>query len=403
MSLPAFAELKLAAGLGRVLHVITRLDRGGSADNTIVSCLRLAARGWEVSLACGPTVDPSPLLADLRQSGSIRRIDVPSLVRPIRPAKDVRAAAELKKIIARGRFDIVHTHSSKAGLLGRWAARGSAARVVHTPHGHVFDGYFGVPLTQVILAAERKAAAWCDRIVVLTDAGRRDHLDRRVGRAAQFVTIPSGVPLGKVSHALEARASAREALGIAPDAFVVGCVARLEPVKGQIHLVEAIARLAASMPSLTLLLAGDGERREALESHARARGIADRVIFAGAVADPVQALAASDLFALPSLNEGMGRAAVEAMAAGVPVIASAVGGLPEVLDRGNAGLLVPPGDPGALADAIRELAGSPDKRSRLAGAARIRAARYDENVMIDRLDTLYRELLGRPVLEEVHA
>jgi len=385
---------------GRVLHVITRLDRGGSADNTISSCLRLAERGWDVSLAHGPTTDPSPLMEDLRRFQAIACTGIPTLVRPIRPVMDLRAAADLIRLMAGGRYDIVHTHSSKAGLLGRWAARRLGVPAVHTPHGHVFEGYFGPALTRAIVAAERLAARWCERIVVLTDKGMRDHLARGVGRAGQFVTISSGVPLERVRGAREARAFSRAALGIRPDEIVVGCVARLVPVKGQEHLLGAASVLSERLPGLKVLLAGDGELRRPLERLAAALGMEGRVIFLGAVRDPVQALAAMDLFALPSLNEGQGRAVVEAMAAGVPVIASDVGGLPEVLDGGAAGLLVPPANPKALARAILSLAMDPARRARLAAAAGLRARRYDEAVMIEKLDRLYLEMLGHVPMGE---
>ncbi len=395
MSLQAFAETRPAPAPGSVLHVITRLDRGGSADNPILSCLGLSERGWEVTLAYGPTSDPTPALARLERSGRVPMIRVPDLVRDIRPLSDFKAYRTLRALMARGDYDVVHTHTSKAGLLGRRAARGLRSRVVHTPHGHVVHGYFGPALTRAIVAAERRAARWCDTIVVLTNRGREDHLAAGVGRPDQFVTIPSGVPLAAFRSGLPARGAARAALGLDEGAIVAGCVARLVRVKGQHVLLEAAARLCPLHPALRILLAGDGEDRAALEGRATKEDLRGRVTFTGRLDDPRGALAAMDLFVLPSLNEGQGRAAVEAMAAGIPVVASEVGGLPEVLDGGRAGLLVPPGDPEALAAALEDFLVHPEKARALAGAGRLRAPRYDLEVLIGGLDALYLRLLER--------
>lgn len=394
MSLPAPFEQAAPASPGSVLHVITRLDRGGSAENTILSCIGLAHRGWAVTLAFGPTKDPTPMLGTLERLGTIPLVRVPDLVRAVRPISDLRASRTLRALVARGSYDVVHTHTSKAGLLGRRAARGLRCKVVHTPHGHVFHGYFNPALTRVFVAAERRAARWCDRIVVLTDRGREDHLDAGVGRLEQFVTIPSGVPLASFLTGFPNRERSRSAWAIDEGASVAGCVARLVKVKGQEILLEAAARLAGRHPSLRILLAGDGEERGALEERARRDDLRGRVIFTGHLDDPRPALAAMDLFVLPSHNEGQGRAAVEAMAAGLPVVASSVGGLPEVLDRGAAGMLVAPEDPDALASALDHLLTHPEEAHLLAEAGRRRASRYGIETMIDGLDALYRSLLG---------
>ena len=198
MNWPAIAEKRGASGPtapGRVLHVITRLDRGGSADNTILSCLGLADRGWEVTLAYGLTRNPSPRLGELTRRGTVACTQLPCLVRPIRPVSDLRAYRSLRRLLRTGDYDLVHTHSSKAGLLGRRAARGLRCKVVHAPHGNVFHGYFNAALTRLFIALERRAARWCDRIVLLTHLAHDEHLERGIGKPETFVTIPSGVPV----------------------------------------------------------------------------------------------------------------------------------------------------------------------------------------------------------------
>jgi glycosyltransferase involved in cell wall biosynthesis len=207
------------------------------------------------------------------------------------------------------------------------------------------------------------------------------------------VTIHSGVRLEPYRNGMPRRDAVRLSLGLPRDARVVGCVARLTPIKGQTYLLEAIARLSGKIPDLRLLLVGDGEDRVALQARARREDLRGKVIFTGACVDPRPAMAAMDLVAMPSLNEGQGRAVVEAMAAGIPVVASRVGGLPEVLDGERGGLLVPPGDPEALAEAIETLVTSPERVAKLARAGRLRATRYDDRTMVDRLSTLYQSLL----------
>jgi glycosyltransferase involved in cell wall biosynthesis len=234
---------------------------------------------------------------------------------------------------------------------------------------------------------------------VLTGKGKRDHLDARVGRPEQFVTIPSGVSLDDYRVETEKRLAARARFGLGGDDFVVGCVARITRVKGQIHLVRAAWQLKRKIPSLRLLMVGDGEDRREIETFAGNRFLESEAVFTGALDDPTQAFAAMDLCVMPSLDEGQGRAAIEAMAAGVPVIASDVGGLTEVLDSGKAGALVPPGDPAALADAIQSLAVDPAKRAQFAQAGRDRAELFSEDKMIRLLDSLYSELLGVPGME----
>ena len=391
MSLLAVADARPFRG--RVLHLVTRLDRGGSADNTLLSCLGLDDLGWEVTLAYGRTVDPTPVLDEVERRESIACVRIPRLVREVDPVADILAYRTIRRLLDRESYDVVHTHSSKAGVLGRRAARHTRARVVHTPHGHVFQGYFNSWVTRAFVYAERVAAGWCDRIVTLTDRGREEHLECGVGRPEQFVPIHSGVRLAPFRNGVPRRTSARLAVGVPRDAYVVGCVARLTAIKGQAVLLDAVALLAPRYPELRLLLVGDGEDRIALQTRARQDDLAGRVIFAGACADVRPALAAMDLLALPSLNEGQGRAAVEAMATGVPVIASRVGGLCEVLDEGRAGVLVDAGDPAALAESIESLMGSRSRAAALSAAGRLRAARYDDISMVDRLSTLYQELL----------
>ena len=360
----------------RVLHVITRLTLGGSSENTVLGMQALERAGYACTLAVGFAESETAVLEDARNRGC-RLVDVPALRREIAPLADVRALRQLLDLIRRERPDIVHTHTSKAGFIGRLAARITRVpAVIHQPHGHVFYGYWGPGRTALFTALERLAARWTDLIITLTTRGIEEHLARGIGTRKRFAAVPSGVP----TEALRARAPRRDAAraqhDIPPDAFVVAALGRCVRIKGFDLLVTAWPRVVAALPQARLLLIGDGPERAALEAQARRLGVAERLRVTGATPDVAGWLAAADALAAPSRNEGMGRALVEAMALGLPVIGAAVGGIPAVVDDGRTGRLVPPEDPAALATAVIELGRDPDLRAKLGEAAVSRAESF---------------------------
>ena len=382
----------------RVLHVITRLTLGGSAESTITSVETLVRAGYDVALAVGLADSDRTSVDDARRRGC-RLIEVPGLDREASPVRDLTALASLTRLMRDWRPAIVHTHTSKAGFIGRLAARIARAPVaIHQPHGHVFYAYWGPVRTGLYLRLERLAARWTDRIVTLTDRGTAEHLARGVGRAAQYVTIPSGVPIRRLRAGAPSRVDARSDLGIAPAAFVVVAVGRLVPVKGFDVLIDALPALVAAAPDARVILVGDGPERGPLEQRATALGVADRVWFAGTQRDVARYVAAADVLAAPSRNEGMGRVLVEAMALGVPVVASAVGGIPDVVADGEHGRLVPADDAGSLAEALIALGCDPILTAKLGSAAVEGAARFSTEVAEARLLGLYAALAREKAL-----
>jgi glycosyltransferase involved in cell wall biosynthesis len=376
----------------RVLHVITRLTLGGSAENTVASTVALATAGYGGPLAVGIAESDRASVEDARARG-LTLVDVPALGREVGP-RDLVAVVNLFAVMRRLRPGIVHTHTSKAGFVGRLAARlARVPSVIHQPHGHIFYGYYGPRRTAFYVALERLAARWTDRVVTLTERGTEEHLARGIGRRAQYRTVPSGVPTAALRARSPGRTAARMALGLPSEAFVVGGLGRLVAVKGFDVLLRALPTLAAAVPSARVLLVGEGPERVALDAQATALGVGARVHVTGATTDIARCLAACDVLAAPSRNEGMGRALVEAMALGVPVVASEVGGIPAVVGDGEGGRLVPPGDAAALADALVELGLDHGLRAKLAAAAAVRAEAFSTGVAEAAMRAIYDELV----------
>jgi glycosyltransferase involved in cell wall biosynthesis len=377
----------------RVLHAITRLTLGGSSENTIASCVALDGAGYECLLAASFRESDAASLADARRRGC-RVVDLPALGREVAPLADLRALAEILRLIRRERPAIVHTHTSKAGFIGRLAAAiARVPAVIHQPHGHVFYGYYGQRRTAVFNALERRAARWTDRIITLTDRGAAEHLARGIGRASQYAAVPSGVPIADLRAAAPARDAARGRLGLDPRAFVVLGLGRLVPIKGFDLLVRALPAVAAQVPAAQVVLVGDGAERGHLDGLTAALGVTGRLRLAGALTDVTTPLAAADVLAVPSRNEGMGRVIVEAMALGVPVVAAAVGGIPDVVTDGECGRLVAPEDVDALATALIELGRDAALRAKLGEAGPARAEAFSTAVAREKLLAVYAALV----------
>ena len=376
----------------RTLHVITRLTLGGSAENTLATMLALEAAGYAGSLAVGVAASDAASVNDARRRGATLH-DVPGLGREVGP-RDAAALVRLWRLMRAQQPAIVHTHTSKAGFIGRLAARLAGVPVViHQPHGHIFYGYYGPRRTAFYVALERLAARWTDRIVTLTERGIDEHLARGIGERAQYRAVPSGVPTAELRAAAPTRGVARARLRLPDDAFVVVGLGRFVPVKGFDVLITALPTLAAAVPSTCVLLVGDGPERVALEAQAGRLGVRDRLRFTGVTPDIAVCLAAADVLAAPSRNEGMGRALVEGMALGLPVVGSEVGGIPAVIADGETGWLVPPGDAAALAEALVELGRDAALCAKLGAAAAARAEAFSSRVAHAAMRAIYDELV----------
>lgn len=378
----------------KILHVITRLDRGGSARALLRLSEGLGKEGFDVAIITGPSREPEEDLEGFTGRTSIPVHSIPSLVRDISPFKDLLAFVALFRIVKRIYPDILHTHTTKAGFIGRIVGRLCRVKViVHTPHGHIFYGYGGRVLSWFYILAERVASRFCDRIVALTPLEKEDYVRLKVAKEENIVVIPVGVDIERYLKE-EGDADIREELGIDPDLPLIGWVGRLEEVKGCFDFLKACSIVGERFPMARFLMVGDGLLRGDIEQWIKKHGLEDRVFLLGYRRDVPRIMKAMDLYVLTSRNEGLGMGVVEAMAAGRPVVATGVGGVPTAVVDRVTGLLVPPGRPDEIADAIAIILSNPSMAEGMGRAGRERARAYSVEAMTRAYIDLYKELIG---------
>jgi glycosyltransferase involved in cell wall biosynthesis len=420
----------------RILHISTRLILGGSQENTVLSCEGQARLGHEVHLAFGPIYGPEGSLLERVQAfrtedgRGITTHVVPHMVREISPLSDLRAEGELLALISKLRPDVVHTHSSKAGILGRRASWRSTPRpvTIHTIHGPPFmpiEGGLSRRLKTrvsnwVYTLAERHAAARCHTIVSVADAMTRQFLARRIGEPSQYVTVRSGMETGPYLHAApgESRDEVRRGLGLNEGDFVIGTVARLAEHKGHDDLLDALGPDLRENPHWKLLWVGNGWWRERLLDKARRLGVGvieldaprspstrragarSQLLVTGLV--PPQRIPAlmraMDVLAHPSYREGLPRTVPQALLVGVLPVAYDVDGTREACRDGVTGKLVGPGDLAGLREALRWCAANPEQRQSLAAAGQRECAEaFSAEKMVSELERVYAGALAKQV------
>jgi glycosyltransferase involved in cell wall biosynthesis len=341
------------------IQVITRLSVGGAQQAAINAAVALSAKGWRVLLVAGAETDEEGSLLGAARRQGLEVVLLRGLVREVRPLDDLRALVGLFRMFRRYRPSVVNTHSSKAGVLGRAAARLARVPViVHTVHGWSFEQREGRAATAAYLVAERVLAHLTDRLLVVSRSLRESGLAAGVGKTGQYELVRAGEDLSEFATAVAGRHSSRQLLGLSDDVVLAGTVSRLSPPKDPFTLVQAVALV----PDLHLLVIGDGPLRTDLLVEIDRLGIADRVRLLGARPDVPRLLGALDLFVLSSKSESLPLSVIEALAAGIPVVASDVGGLRELVHSGSTGVLVPPGDVGRLAAALGSVVGDDQLR-----------------------------------------
>ena len=384
-----------------ILHIITRLILGGAQQNTVLCCKAQVAAGHRVTLAYGPIYGPEgSLLEEAKASGAELR-EIKWMRRAVLPVHDWLCGRALRKLIRELKPDVVHTHSSKAGIVGRGAAwKERVPAVVHTIHGLPFHERQSRLVNAIYTKAERWAAKRCHKLIGVTQAMCDEFLSRRIGKPAQYTVMPSGMDIAPFAAAADdpsLRQKTREELGIPQDAPVVGIVARLDKNKGQKDLLDILPGLRRTHPNLRLLFVGEGWLRATLEELVDLEGATDAVIFTGLVppARVPSLIAALDVHALPSYEEGQPRALVQALLTGVPVVGYDAGGIRDVCLDGKSGILVPLGDRTKLAEAIRTLLDNVAMRHRFAAFGRAFAKEhYDARIMVEPLQRVYEDVLS---------
>jgi glycosyltransferase involved in cell wall biosynthesis len=386
----------------RVLRVIARLNVGGPALHTVILNDGLRQRGYDTLLVYGSVGPQEASFEELAKARGLPTVYIPQLGRRISLFDDARAFAHVVGAIWRWSPDVVHTHTAKAGTLGRIAAlvyntasrRARRCAVIHTFHGHVLEGYFGPLGSAVVRAIERTLARITDRIVTISVRQRED-ITRRFGiaPARKVATVPLGLELGSLLK-LEDRAGGRLTVPTELEDVVVGYVGRLVSIKSLDTLVRGVAIARARLPKIRLLIAGDGQERPRLEQLVGELGLTDRVEFLGWRSDLASLYRRMHVFVLTSINEGTPVSLIEAMAAGVPVVASSVGGVPDVVDGGVTGVLVPPRQPEAVAAAIVAAIVESDRAAVMAARARQSVReRFDSARLVQETEAMYRETL----------
>ncbi len=381
----------------KVCHVITRMIIGGAQENTLLSAKGLAEAGEESTLLTGPTEGPEGKLLETLGIPENVTVDLcPYLVRNISPWKDLKAFFALKKYFREKKFDIVHTHSSKAGVIGRLAAHAAGVpAVVHTIHGPAFHAGEKWWRNRIYIFLEALCAKVSHKIFAVAQAMIDQSLAAGVGTPEQYQVVYSGMELEKFLNA-EREPEFRRQLGIPDQAKVVGTVARLFPLKGYEELMKIIPDLLEKEKDLYFLFVGNGSMMEEIQKWAENGGFAERIIFAGLIppGEVCRYIAQMDMLVHFSLREGLPRAAVQALAEAKPVVAYPLDGTPEVVLDGKTGRLCPVGDTASMKSAIAELLADEEKRTTYGQAGqRLVREKFHWQTMSDILLEEYRKLL----------
>lgn len=376
----------------RVMDVIARLNVGGPA----MQLIRVAAQSRSVDhvhcLVAGRTPPHEAEMDYLAAELGVTPRHLDTLGPSLDAWRDVRAMRQLQALMESFRPHVVHTHTAKAGFVGRWAAhRAGVPVIVHTYHGHVLRGYFGPARSRLFTMLERQAARWSQQIIALSEALRDELVDRyRIAPRERFTVLPLGLDLEPFASVRRGSGELRETLGIPRSAPLVGMVGRLAPVKNPAAFLEAAVHVRRAIPEAHFVLVGDGELREALWTQARQSGLEDSLHITGWMRDLRPVYSDLDLLVLCSRNEGTPVAVIEALTSGCPVVATAEGGVPEILEHGRWGRLTS-ADPPHLARSILDALDHPLD---LGPVRQILRERHDPSRHLRALDALYRLLLA---------
>ncbi len=374
----------------KVLHVHTLPIISGSGINTFLTMKGLDRDRYQVDLTCAP----GGALIDKVKEAGLGFYAIKHFKQPISPFHDYLALWELIHLMRQKRYDIVHTHNSKAGFIGRLAAKISKVPIIiHTIHGFAFHEYEMPPRRILFILLEKFAARYSDKLITVSEPLREWGLKLNIGKPSQYVTIYDGIEAEKFKINIDIDAK-KKGLGISPKEKVIGVVAKLWEGKGHEAILEAAHEVIKEIPDVKFLFVGEGYLRNKLEKQVRKMGLSDQVIFTGFRSDIPEITATFDIALLVSLFEGMGRVLLEAMISGKPVVATKVGGIVDVVKDGETGILVPPGDADALAKAIVTILKDEELAQRMGETGKRRIdERFIAKTMVKKITEVYEELI----------
>ncbi|MBN2189762.1 MAG: glycosyltransferase family 4 protein [Candidatus Aureabacteria bacterium] len=377
----------------KIAHIITRMIVGGAQENTIFTVEGMIDRGHEVTLVTGPSPGPEGSLLRRIKGSRAEIIEIKEMQRELNPLKDTAAFLKILKLLKRNRYDIVHTHSSKAGIIGRLAAKKAGIRtVIHTIHGLPYHKYQSLALNRFYKICEKSVAGLTDKYIAVSEAMKQQSLAAGVSREDKYRIIRSGFDLTRYLKPLRASAEIRRSLNIPPDAVLICKIARLFHLKGHEYILESFSRLAPGAKNIYLLLVGDGILRNELERKAEQLGIKENTVFAGLI-DPEEIpdyINAADMLVHTSLREGLAKAIPQAYACSKPVVSFDIDGAGELVKNDLTGYLVPPKDTALLAEAIDKLVENSDLRYHMGQKGKsLILPYYDKNYMVDEIEKLY--------------
>lgn len=381
----------------KVMRLIARLNVGGPAIHTTLLTERLNPQCFESLLVTGVEAEGEGNMLELMGNDKIHPVVLPSLGREISPRYDLQTLREVLRLMRRHRPHIVHTHTAKAGVVGRMAARMARVPIiVHTFHGNVFKGYFSPAKTRLFIKVEKYLARFTDCIIVLSEQQKQEILALGIGRPEQFEIIPLGLNLAPFAEHSPSRGALRTELGLDETTPLIGIVARLVPVKA-IHLfLQAATGVLRRHPEAVFVIVGDGELRAELEAQSRQLGIEQSVRFLGFRADLPQIYADLDCKVLCSLNEGLPVAIIEALASACPVVATDVGSVHELIQSDHSGVLVPCGDIEGIVAGINSVLENPDRAAQWGQNGRARVYPFLDAVrLVDDIEALYYNILRK--------
>ncbi len=375
----------------KILHIITRLAAGGAQRIAASIAGTLDRDKYEVTFASGL----QDFCKDIKDEWNIDVTIIPNLVREINPLKDLIALIRLYFFIKKNRFDIVHTYTSKAGILGRVAAKLAGVPIIlHSPRGSIFHSvYYGPKARFLLRRLENFAASFTDKIITCSEDEKKDYLENRIGTRDKYITIYSGLKEDDFLKSYDGNSKRRE-LGISDDAILIGSVARLAPEKGHIFCLEAFRMLADKFPKVILLVVGGGPLRRDVEAKIDGLGLNNNVVMTGHRGDVLEIFASLDISLHTSMWEGLPRTIIEAMFMGKPIIATKVGGIPELIEDGITGILIQPNDKEALVSAVATLINDKSLAKRFGDTARVHAKeKFGLGTMIKNMTDLYSALI----------